>query len=973
MTAATATTVQYLNLAYFGRPADSASLTAFPATGMTDEQIVASFVNTSEYVTNTVTPNSSTNPDGSSTVNQTNLINTFYLRLFGRLAASVEVTGWTTALAQGTVNEDYLGITIMRAALNLDASTEMRQVMVAKFDSAQLFSDNLAADPASAQAYSTSAAITSAASYLSGITTTTAATATEAATAVTAMVGTTDAQGTNFALTTDVDVFTGTGLNDVFTATVSGSSETLNALDDINGAGGSDVLNYTTVGGAALTGKLTSIETINVVSDGDIVASTVSTDVTGVTAITGRTAEAFAAAGPDANIDTNGDVTSVVLNGPNLQSINIDDNATTDVLASVSITGVADDGGTGTDDILIASTALTTLSATNVHSEDDGDDINTDATGTLTVNLNNVDLNAGDLLASAATGAVINTAGSDAIDIHTVDVDAATALTINANATATAGTLFDALDAASATSITVTGAGDLTVTAGTYTALTSIDASAATGDVTFTQALAAADAFAGGSGADSIEIGASTVANTMGAGNDSVTITAGVTALGTGGSIDAGAGDTDTLTMAIADSITATASTAFNADIANFERLSLGAYADTGTTASTISLANADNINHVTSAGIVSQSAASTITISGFQEAGTFRQTALISTIGNFTLTGAFTGASDSFTLEAASTNGFANIGVLTLAAIETLNISLDDTDTTAASTMFDLNLDAAAAQTINVTGDAGITFANSTQAAIRTLDASGVTATGAAGVVTFTANDSMDTTITAAGGNDVLTGGSGNDTITGNAGNDTLTGGSGVDTISGGTGNDVIDGGVGADVITTGTGTDSVVIGSASSLGTMDIVTDFTAGTGGDQIDIDETNFGALVGGDGADDADTVAVSIKEVGGQTTLAAGNNVVVLVGAQYASNVAMEAAINSGGDRQITFGSATGSANDDLVVVWTNTSGNTIVSGVNITTAATTIGTDATVADLLQLTGVDSSVSGTLVNANFDLI
>ena len=40
MTAATAQTVQYLNLAYFGRPADPASQAAFPTTGMTDEEIV---------------------------------------------------------------------------------------------------------------------------------------------------------------------------------------------------------------------------------------------------------------------------------------------------------------------------------------------------------------------------------------------------------------------------------------------------------------------------------------------------------------------------------------------------------------------------------------------------------------------------------------------------------------------------------------------------------------------------------------------------------------------------------------------------------------------------------------------------------------------------------------------------------------------------------------------------------------------
>ena len=124
MTAATATTVQYLNLAYFGRPADPASLTAFPATGMTDEEIVAAFVKTNEYTTNTVTP-----ATVGSTVNQTNLINNFYQRLFGRLAVSEEIAGWTTALATGTVNEDYLGITIMRAGLNLPAGTEMRSVL----------------------------------------------------------------------------------------------------------------------------------------------------------------------------------------------------------------------------------------------------------------------------------------------------------------------------------------------------------------------------------------------------------------------------------------------------------------------------------------------------------------------------------------------------------------------------------------------------------------------------------------------------------------------------------------------------------------------------------------------------------------------------------------------------------------------------------------------------------------------------
>ena len=129
--------------------------------------------------------------------------------MFGRLAVSSEVNGWTTALAQGTVNEDYLGITIMRAGLNLPVDTEMRKVLVAKFDSAEAFTSNLAADSASAAAYSTSAAADSAASFLTGITTTTAATAAEAAAAVEAMVGTGNV-GSTFTLTTSTEVLTGT-------------------------------------------------------------------------------------------------------------------------------------------------------------------------------------------------------------------------------------------------------------------------------------------------------------------------------------------------------------------------------------------------------------------------------------------------------------------------------------------------------------------------------------------------------------------------------------------------------------------------------------------------------------------------------------------------------------------------------------------------------------------------------------------
>ena len=131
MTVATAQGIQFLNLAYFGRPADPASLSAWPASGLSLEAIVLQFTGTAEYATNTVQPNSAVNPGGGRTFNDTNLINTFYQRLFGRLATSAEVAGWADALARGAVNYDYLGITILQAGLNLPADTEMRQVLIA--------------------------------------------------------------------------------------------------------------------------------------------------------------------------------------------------------------------------------------------------------------------------------------------------------------------------------------------------------------------------------------------------------------------------------------------------------------------------------------------------------------------------------------------------------------------------------------------------------------------------------------------------------------------------------------------------------------------------------------------------------------------------------------------------------------------------------------------------------------------------
>jgi Ca2+-binding RTX toxin-like protein len=88
--------------------------------------------------------------------------------------------------------------------------------------------------------------------------------------------------------------------------------------------------------------------------------------------------------------------------------------------------------------------------------------------------------------------------------------------------------------------------------------------------------------------------------------------------------------------------------------------------------------------------------------------------------------------------------------------------------------------------------------------------------------------------------GNDVLLGGDGNDTLSGgnlDNGIDYLYGGNGNDAISGGGGTDFLIGGAGSDILTGGANSDKFVYLAMTDAG--DIITDFTAGVGGDILDL--------------------------------------------------------------------------------------------------------------------------------------
>ena len=194
--------------------------------------------------------------------------------------------------------------------------------------------------------------------------------------------------------------------------------------------------------------------------------------------------------------------------------------------------------------------------------------------------------------------------------------------------------------------------------------------------------------------------------------------------------------------------------------------------------------------------------------------------------------------------------------------------------------------LGAADMTSLTVVGDNAVDLSTVTSTAVATVNLSGLEDAN------FTADFSATTsglTVTA----NTSTGNTGTYTITGGASDDTLVGTNGVDTFTGGGGNDTY---------TLGAGADTVVITSAGA----DTITDFAVGASGDQIDIDISTVGAVIGGDTLDDNAAQTIVVEFITGQEALVAADNILVLSGTTFATAALAGAAIEAGGSRQITF-------------------------------------------------------------------
>jgi len=205
--------------------------------------------------------------------------------------------------------------------------------------------------------------------------------------------------------------------------------------------------------------------------------------------------------------------------------------------------------------------------------------------------------------------------------------------------------------------------------------------------------------------------------------------------------------------------------------------------------------------------------------------------------------------------------------------------------------------------------------------------------------------------------------------TIIGGSGSDILTGGAALaDSLVGGAGDDVLNGGAGAgaDTLVGGTGSDRfVVIGT-----TADTISDFSvSGTNGTDVIAISIGSDAVstIAGANAVLAAGATAQIRQISSATTLAAADNIFVLTGT-FANQTAMEASIESGGARQITFGGAP-TTSDDILLLWSDGS-NSYMGYYNLTTTALIPVAADSYTNVLTLTGLTSVDSLTASNFLF---
>lgn len=856
--------VQQLYISYFGRPADYFGLRNFAEQldamdAPTEYEALAAAVEAGDNAGLTALVNSFNSSEESialygndnSQLGNSRFIAAIYQNVLGREADAEGFDFWVNALQSGAVTKANAAASITAAALKLEGDDA--QTVQNKLDVATAFTDALDT-PSKFNAYAGNEAAAAARGLLQAVNNETDVDAYQAnIDAAIAAIVNVAVPGKEFAFTAGIDNLIGTAGNDTFVATINdenSAASLFGPLDAIDGGAGNDTLSIAVTGSlaAAPTLNVKNVENLKVATTLNMGTADAAVDVSGIAFNTAS----LTAAGTVANVKVANttDVTLTSAGAATLvggKAVVVAAAGATNV-SGAALTGVTVNGGTSS----IVNNTATTGNGTTLTSVSLNDVAGTNVltgNGLTTVNLSAIDTKGTSVTVNNATtgghtlNLNLNAVGTKDDQIVVTD---ATATRVAVTTTASSNI---ALSAAAATTATVAGSAATTLNVAGSTVLASLDASAATGNVTVTGNLPALTSYKGGSAIDTISLGAAKYTVDTGAGNDVVTLTGAVAA---GSTVNLGAGN-DSLLMGTGGAVavsTATAVTvidggdgfdtvsagllnAANAgQFKNFDALDLSAAANldmnlvTGSTITGLTLSG----NTVADKAAVLNNVKAGV---GLSVAGVNAGTTTIN-VANATATDntfgiTFNGAAASAATKVANVDA----GVVVLNGVETVTIASEGGN----NTWNKVTLTDDALQTVTITGGKNLDLAfagvngtvSGTTGGVKMID--GSAATGALNI--NTAN------VIASGtnaGNAITTlnvkGGSAADTIT-------L---AGYATVNAGAGNDTIivskDGGI----LTGGAGNDTFNVKAAVATGVTEatsILTTITDLTAGDKIDL--------------------------------------------------------------------------------------------------------------------------------------
>jgi hypothetical protein len=701
--------------------------------------------------------------------------------------------------------------------------------------------------------------------------------------------------GTTSTLTTGVDTFTGTANADSFQGQMdaTASLNTVGLLDSIDGGAGTD-----------------SIILVNTT------ANAVSTQLQGSNITNVESLDYRASNGGNLDFDTAGSVTNFTLTNT-AGTANFSDVRQTDTISFVN--------------------GSATMNSTVTYNGTDVDNAADSHGATLNGMQDGSEL---DFAGAVETFAITTSGQASRLDVLNFDAGT-TALSIAAGANLSVDEDFRA---AGATSLTITGAGnvDLTSTAGTTTdlsALTSVVAGDATGNISLLIDDARNQTITTGSGTDTVNLSGTLNNNDtidLGAGND--TLIADLDGL-SAGAADLSISNVETLRLTDTDA---------NAGAIQMDNLAF-------TTIRLDGDAAGDNTGTITLTDLAV--ASTTFTMNGTGAAGTEFFNGLTvdydttTTQSNATLT-VGNGGTDSTDILVTRFN---------IDRVETLTVTVSDIGTAAANEATFDGFEGDHFTDLVVVADGELVITDVDGAVMDTLDLSG-------------ANGGMNVTITDSSTAVAVTLGTGNDVF---VQNDTAGG----LTIATGTGDDTVTGAAAAvDNLTLGTGQDTVI---SNDFENVDVVTDFSVGTDRYQLDLSVFNTAAeitnavtadLVAGGNASIAAGNFLLAEELSAAETIANTDQLLVITGTNAATSTD---ALNliAGGARQLTMGNVL--ADDDAMLLLHSDGTDWTLSTFRLEGGAQGVvalaAGEAVIVDLVTFTGLGALSAGSYDNTMFELI